>query len=318
MSDFMIRNFYKQRKDFEKSSAERNLTLTFPDTVTEIKNIPYMTDASAAKNNTSLNTDCPPQSSKSHIRDSHRLDCYRPKKQDGELLPVIVNVHGGGLLLGSKEFNRLFCMRLSELGFLVYSVEYRLIPDCSFFDQCQDLACAMDFLKTRISSDNGDLSHVYAVGDSGGACLLTYTAALQHAPAAAKAAKVTPSSLHINALGLISGMFYTTKKDKIGLFLPKYLYGKNYKKSAFAPFVNPEHPDIIKALPPCFLVTSHNDYLKRYTLQFEKALARYQVPHDLLNFPKNPKLTHAFSVFEPELDESLQTMKSMIDFLQKY
>ena len=134
----------------------------------------------------------------------------------------------------------------------------------------------------------------------------------------AKAAKVTPSSLHINALGLISGMFYTTKKNKIGLFLPKYLYGKNYKKSAFAPFVNPEHPDIVKALPPCFLVTSHNDYLKRYTLQFEKALARYQVPHDLLNFPKNPKLTHAFSVFEPELDESLQTMKSMIDFLQKY
>ena len=57
---------------------------------------------------------------------------------------------------------------------------------------------------------------------------------------------------------------------------------------------------------------------QRYTLQFEKALARYQVPHDLLNFSKNPKLTHAFSVFEPELDESLQTMKSMIDFLQKY
>lgn len=59
MSDFMIKNFYKQRKDFEKSSAERNLTLTFPDTVTEIKNIPYMTDGSAAKDNTSLDTDFP-------------------------------------------------------------------------------------------------------------------------------------------------------------------------------------------------------------------------------------------------------------------
>lgn len=70
MSDFMIRNFYKQRKDFEKSSAERNLTLTFPDTVTEIKNIPYMTDGSAAKDNTSLDTDFPLQSSKSHICDS--------------------------------------------------------------------------------------------------------------------------------------------------------------------------------------------------------------------------------------------------------
>lgn len=172
-------------------------------------------------------------------------------------------------------------------------------------------------LKTRISSDNGDLSHVYAVGDSGGACLLTYTAALQHAPAAARAAKVTPSSLHINALGLISGMFYTTKRIKSGCFFQS-IFTERITKECLAPFVNPEHPDIVKALPPCFLVTSHNDYLKRYTLQFEKALARYQVPHDLLNFPKNPKLTHAFSVFEPELDESLQTMKSMIDFLQKY
>ena len=145
MSDFMIRNFYKQRKDFEKSSAERNLTLTFPDTVTEIKNIPYMTDGSAAKDNTSLDTDFPPQSSKSHIRDSHRLDCYRPKKQDGELLPVIVNVHGSGLLLGSKEFNRLFCMRLqrgipSDTGLFIFR-------PVSGFSLCHGLFKNADFFR---------------------------------------------------------------------------------------------------------------------------------------------------------------------------
>lgn len=27
--------------------------------------------------------------------------------------------------------------------------------------------------------------------------------------------------LHVNALGLISGMFYTSKFDKIGMFLPE-------------------------------------------------------------------------------------------------
>ena len=48
-----------------------------------------MTDGSAAKDNTSLDTDFPLQSSKSHICDSHRLDCYRPKKRNGELLPVM-------------------------------------------------------------------------------------------------------------------------------------------------------------------------------------------------------------------------------------
>ena len=49
---------------------------------------------------------------------------------------------------------------------------------------------------------------------------------------------------------LISGMFYTTKFDKIGLFLPKYLYGKQYKKAPFAAYVNPENPELLYALAP--------------------------------------------------------------------
>ena len=59
----------------------------------------------------------------------------------------------------------------------------------------------------------------------------------------AKAAGIKPSELKVHALGLISGMFYTTKFDKIGLFLPKYLYGKQYRKAPFAAYVNPENPE---------------------------------------------------------------------------
>ena len=46
------------------------------------------------------------------------------------------------------------------------------------------------------------------------------------------------------SLGLISDMFYTRRFDQIGLFLPKTLYGRNYKKTPFLPFTNPEHPEI--------------------------------------------------------------------------
>lgn len=128
---------------------------------------------------------------------------------------------------------------------------------------------AMDTIKDLITQYHGNPLHVYMVADSGGAYIAVYTVAMQSCPALANAAKVTPSTLKINALGLISGMFYTTRFDKIGLFLPKYLYEKGYKKSSFAPYINPEHPDIIKALPPCYLFTSHNDMLRRYTLDFE-------------------------------------------------
>ena len=122
----------------------------------------------------------------------------------------------------------------------IYSMEYRLVPDCKIFDQFRDVFSAMNFVKEHAVEDGGDLSHVYMVGDSGGACLITYTNAIQNNRKIAQAAGVRPSDLKVNALGLISGMFYTAKFDKIGMFLPKYLYGKNYKKTSFCKYVNPE------------------------------------------------------------------------------
>ena len=292
----MKKIFYKQREDFLKTLPERDKKFTFPDDVEEIKNISYAADELPA----------------------HRLDIYRPRIADGQKLPVIANVHGGGLVIGCKEFNRYFCADFCKKGYLVFSIEYRLVPDCLFFDQCLDVFTAMDFIGEHLAEYGGLPDRIYAVGDSGGACLLTYCLAMQNSPAVAKAAGVAfkPSSLPIKAAGFISGMFYTTKLDKIGLFLPNYLFGKGYKHSAFAPYVNPEHPDIVKGLPPCYLVTSHEDHLRNYTLQFEKALSRYNMPHTLHDFPPDKKLVHAFSVFEPFLEESNEIMQEMADFFQ--
>lgn len=295
MSNFVTKMFYKQREEFETSARIRDSKLPFPETVEEQKDIRYASDSCEA----------------------HRYDRFRPKGREGEVLPVIINVHGGGLLLGSKEFNRFYCARLCEMGYLVYSVEYRLVPDCLFFDQLADVFLAMDYIKEQIKADGGDSNLVYGVADSGGACLLMYATAMQQNKKLAAAAHVTPSALHCRALGFISGMFYTNRHDKIGMFLPKYLYGADYKKSEFAPYINPEHKDIVTSLPSCFLVTSHNDHLEKYTLDFTKALERYHKPYQMVNYPKNKVLTHAFSVFDPYLEESTQAMKSMVQFFNK-
>lgn len=297
MADFMLKTFYKQRDEFNRMSDERLKTMPFPEGVTEYSNIPYIPNSSDT---------------------AHRLDVYRPTVAGSELLPVIIDVHGGGMILGNKEFNRSFCGRLSAMGFLVFSLEFRLVPEVTMYDQFADLSAAFDYIKELIPQYNGNPDCIYAMGDSGGACLLTYTVAMQKSKALADAAGVSPSSLNIRALGLISGMFYTTKFDKIGLFLPKYFYGKDYKKSAFAPYTNPEHPDIVTSLPPCFLITSQDDNLQHYTLNFEKALTKHDVPHSLLNYPKNPKLVHAFCVFEPFMEESIDAVNKMVEFLRKY
>lgn len=292
---YSIKNvFYKQRADFLEEQKEREKRLVFPDDVSEYKDIAYLDDGEKA----------------------HRLDVYRPKGAGDRKLPVIIDVHGGGLILGSKEFNRYFCANLCKLGYVIFSVEYRLVPDCMFFDQCEDLSRAFDYIGRNVSKYNGDKKEIFAAGDSGGACLLTYTTAMMNSRRMAEVAKVKVSDIHIKALGLISGMFYTNKFDKLGLFLPKYLYGKNYKKESFAKYVNPENPELVNALPPCFLVTSKNDNLRHYTLNFEKALRRNKKQHKLLDFGKAPELTHAFSVFEPELKESKETIKKMSEFFK--
>ena len=184
MSNILEKQFLKQRNDFEKSCVERDKKYHFPQGVIFETDIAYAKDKNKA----------------------HRLDRYRPKGKEAQILPVIINVHGGGLLLGNKEFNKYFCALLSKKGFLVYSMEYRLIPDCTFFDQLRDIFLAMDFVKEHAAADGGDLSHVYLVGDSGGACLATYANAIQNSKKIAKAAGVKPSELKVHALGLISGI----------------------------------------------------------------------------------------------------------------
>ena len=295
MSQTIKNIFYKQRTDFEQSLAKRDSELSFPEGVEVISDISYAADDSP----------------------SHRLDIYRPFDKNDQELPVVINIHGGGLILGCKEFNRYFCARFSKLGYLVISIEYRLVPDCLFFDQCEDIFSAFQYIREHLTEYHGNINELYATGDSGGACLLTYCTAMQNQPAVAKTANVTPHPLPIKALGLISGMFYTNKLDSIGLFLPRYLYGRHYRRTAYAPYINPEHPDIIRSLPPCFLVTSERDNLRHYTMQFEKALARCDHTHVLLDFPDDARLTHAFSVFEPFLPESTKTIQAMSDYFQQ-
>ena len=94
----MEKQFLKQRNDFEQSCVERERKYHLPKGVSHKENISYAKDNNRA----------------------HRLDRYRPEGTNGQMLPVIINVHGGGLLLGNKEFNKYFCALLSKKLSLIH------------------------------------------------------------------------------------------------------------------------------------------------------------------------------------------------------
>lgn len=279
-------------------TEQHNKEIPFPKGVAEIQNVPYMQDRKSC----------------------HLMNIYYPQERQntGSRLPVIINVHGGGLLMGTKEQNRLFCAQMSEMGFLVFCADYPLIPDVEIYQVFSDISAAVDKIEELLDTYNGDREHVYFVGDSAGAYLITYLAAMQRCPSVAAAAGITPPKLDVKALGLVSGMFYTGKKDNIGLFLTGWIYGKGWRKHPFRKYINPEHPDIVRNLPPCFLVTAGSDSLRNYTIQFYRALRRSHISCRLADCPKDKRLVHAFCVLYPEYGESRNINKQMADFLRQF
>ena len=129
---------------------------------------------------------------------------------------------------------------------------------------------------------------------------------------------IQPQNLEIMSLALISGMFYTTRKDSIGLFLPKAFYGEHYKKHPFYLYLNPDNVAVSMYLPPCMLITSKHDNLRNYTYDLAASIRNNRAPCILRDYGRDPNLTHAFSVFDPELPESWKVIEDIASFFTDY
>ena len=156
------------------------------------------------------------------------------------------------------------------------------------------------------------------VAESAGAYLATYVAAMKKSKALQDAIGYPPTSMTFKAMGLISGMFYTTRDDMLGRFLSPSIYGKDKRSIAMAEYTNPENPEIIHNIPPCYLITSKADMLERYTLDFAGELGNKGVEHHLRHMGSDPKLLHAFPVLNATLPESVRVIDEIVDWFKAH
>lgn len=244
----------------------------------------------------------------------HLMDIYQPYNNE-KILPIIINIHGGGFLLGKKEVNKLYCAELAQKGYIVFCVEYPLSPKAKIIDILNDLIIAINKINEIAIDYNGDNNDLYLTGDSAGAYLCVYLSALKNNPNLNHLLKIKNKIIPtIKGLGLISGMFYTNKFDQIGVFVPKLIYGKNYKKNYNSAYYNIENKEIISYLSPCFLVTNKGDFLRHYSVNFSKKLAKYNIKYKLLNINSKKMLPHSFVAMLPETEEAKIANNEMIEF----
>lgn len=164
-----------------------------------------------------------------------KMDIFEPVVAPGTELPVIINIHGGALIMGNKDYSVGFCRQLAHRGYLVFSLEYRLIPDVRVYEQFDDVCAGIDCVGRKLVDFDVDLTRIYLAAESAGAYLATYVAAMKKSKALQEAIGYPPSRINFRAISLISGMIYTTRKDATGRFLSKSFYGMDEKSKQMGP-----------------------------------------------------------------------------------
>ena len=98
------------------------------------------------------------------------LDLYVPPRKGADKLPVIVWVHGGGWRGGDKSNVR--AIPLTEAGYAVASVGYRLSQEAIFPAQIHDCKAAVRWLRANADQYGLDAAKIGAWGSSAGGHLV--------------------------------------------------------------------------------------------------------------------------------------------------
>ena len=97
------------------------------------------------------------------------LDVFAPAA--GSNLPVVVWVHGGGWMRGSKNEVDHKPAAFVEKGFVFVPVNYRFVPAVIMDTIVRDVAKAVGWVHKNIAQRGGDPSRIFLMGHSAGAQL---------------------------------------------------------------------------------------------------------------------------------------------------
>ena len=107
------------------------------------------------------------------------MDIFKPEMPEGTELPVIVVIHGGGLVVGDRKISRRYSKALASRGYLVFSIEYRLAPRANSAEQLDDVCAGLDLVGRELVNFDVDFSRIFLTAESAGAYLAVYAAAMK-------------------------------------------------------------------------------------------------------------------------------------------
>lgn len=212
---------------------------------------------------------------------------YRPPAADGEILPVVVFIHGGGWSVGDLDsYDGTARRHAVGAGAVVVSVDYRLAPEHPYPAAVDDVWAAMQWVAGHAAELGADADRMAVAGDSAGGNLSAVVAQLARDAGGphirfqllwypATTWDTTLPSFRENAEAPILGL------DAVKGF-SKWYAGHVDLADPPATLV-PARATDLSGLPPAYIATAGHDPLRDDGARYAELLTAAGVPVELHN-----------------------------------
>ena len=245
------------------------------------------------------------------------MDLFRPVGRK-EPYPVVLTVHGGGLIMGDRRMEMGLCRHFAREGFLAASIEYRVFPDVDVRGAVLDLAGGMEEIGRVVSSYGGDPERIFLSAESAGVYASLFAVAMIRSERIAEAFGGKDPGIRIRAMAALSGMFYPARKDFLGMLMKGNTIPKKRDGKGYAGFLDAELEEVVCTLPPMLLVSSRGDFLRKHTLRYADFLKEQKKEYRLIYYDEGKHLMHAFPSLAPELPESVAADRMILQWFMEH
>lgn len=248
-----------------------------------------------------------------------RMRVYYPESSE-KMLPCLYHIHGGGMIVGDIENNRINLLKLSEeLKAVIVDVDYRLAPEYPYPHGVNDCYAGLKWVMEHSGELGVDHSMVGLYGESAGGGLVAATALKARdfgGPPVKFQAMIAPMLDDRNdtpSSGLCSGVWPSWPRE-MNVLAWRALLGEIAGSNRVSKYAAPSRAEDLRDLPPAYIEVGELEVFRDEDVSYAQKLMQYNVPVELYVYPGT---FHSWYAHAPEATFSRRAVRSRLEWIRK-